>query len=65
MAQDEFSAGVDPDMHWAPANDFCAPCQLFSHSTNGLTSVVHMETFGRDRDYVLKRAGLRGKVDTR
>ena len=41
------------DMHWEPVYKFCTPCQF------QFTDIVKMETFDRDQEYILQKAGIK------
>jgi Sulfotransferase family len=47
------------DMHWEPAYKFCTPCQF------QFTDIVKMETFDRDQDQILQKAGIKDLVGLR
>ncbi len=49
---DEANAHRQLDMHWWPAHDFCSACAV------NFTAIVRFETFDRDQNYVLAKAGL-------
>ena len=44
------------DMHWEPVYKFCTPCQFH------FTHIIKMETFGRDQEYILEKAGVKDFV---
>ena len=48
--------GQTMDMHWEPVYKFCTPCQFhFNH-------IIKMETFNRDQEYILEKAGIKHVV---
>jgi hypothetical protein len=47
------------DMHWEPVYKFCTPCQF------QFTDIVKMETFNRDQDHILQKAGIKDIVGLR
>jgi Sulfotransferase family len=47
------------DMHWEPVYKFCTPCQF------QFTDIIKMETFDRDQDRILQKAGIKDIVGLR